>query len=130
MLDPVVITYCAKSKSDLKAGFPFQLYTSQRMKTFFSRFAEMKRMILSYKYGIIEEDRIVDNYEQSKFGENYPALCAVVKVKLTGKYVLFYSPRKLTEGPWIKLLEDANINYRIVRSYKEVEKELCLRNQN
>ena len=117
----IVLTYCARSKTDLKFGTPEELYNSQRIKSFFKRF-NTKKAILSYKYGLIGENEIIENYEQAEFGKNYPVLCAVVFNKLIRENcdVYFYSPREIVEKPWIKLLNDSGIDYKVIRSYKDL----------
>jgi len=115
------VTYCSRTKSNLEKGKPQQLYQCQRIKSFFSRAPPGKRAILSYRYGIVPESRIIPNYDQETFTDIDKAAKRVRKV-VGNKEVIFYSPRELTETPWIKLLEKSGVNYRVVRSSHDFSK--------
>ena len=114
----VFVTYCSKSKTNIKSGTPRELYNSQRIKSFFNRFPR-KRYILSHKHGVVYEDQQIDNYELNHF-VNYKKCVKTVNQLLGTKKVLFYSPRALVEKTWRKLLDDAKINYIVIRSYKKL----------
>ena len=61
-MNNIYVTYCSKTKNEkLTFGTPGQLYQSQRVQSFFKRFPS-PRAILSYKYGIVGENEIIDNY--------------------------------------------------------------------
>ncbi len=113
------VTYCSRTKSELKRGTPELLYQSDRVKCFFKYFPK-PRAILSYKYGIIFENEVIDNYEQKGFGQNYRDCVLKVEQVLKNYEVVFYSPRALVEKPWIKLLDDAGIYYIIIRRWKDI----------
>ena len=114
----IYATYCSQTKSSKQFGTPQQLYLAQRVQSFFARFPK-PRVILSYKYGIVPENEIIDNYEQKGF-HNIEKAAQAVQDYINYNTLIFYSPRELTEGPWILLLTLANIKYKIIRSYKEL----------
>ena len=122
----VYVTYCSKTKNEkLECGTPGQLYLAQRVQSFFNRFPGRKA-ILSYKYGIVDENTVIDNYEQDGFIDINKAAQRIKDfVKndfIRDNELVFYSPRPLVEGPWIELLNLAQVKYSIIRSYKELSR--------
>lgn len=122
MKDLLLVTYCCKSKNPIPHGIPQELYDSNRLIAFFNRSRSgMPRAILSYKYGLIPEDNVIDNYNLSKFHDiNY--LAFVVKQLVGDRRVIFYSPRKIVEKGWLRLLELAEVEFCIIRTMKYFKK--------
>jgi len=95
------------------------VHAGQRIDSFFNRFPS-PRAILSHKHGIVLENEIVDNYDNVKF-VNIKELAKVVKKKVGNRFVIFYSPRELTEKQWIDFLDLSGVSYCVMRSYKELK---------
>lgn len=115
----IYVTYCSRTKTDVKRGYPVEIYSGQRIKTFFNKFRS-PRAILSHKHGIVLEDEIVDSYNSKKF-ENIKQLAKKLKRVVGNRFVVFYSPRKLTEKEWIDFLDLSEVSYCVMRSYKELK---------
>lgn len=108
-------TYCSRTKSDLKEGTPEELYISKRIKAFF-KYAPVPRAILSYKYGIVYETEIIDNYEQKTWDQE--TIINFQKRRKDG-YMVVWFPRQLEEKPWISLLNQIRyFSYDIIRKIK------------
>lgn len=122
----ISVTYCCESKNPISSGTPGELYKSIRIKAFFKYFPG-KKAILSYKYGIVAENQVIDNYNQNHF-TNIEMAAKNVAAYVNGELVVFYSPRPLTEGPWIRLLTLAGVKFRIARSARNQKLQPNLRN--
>jgi len=113
------VTFCARTKTQVKRGTPVEIYAGQRIKSFFDRFPS-PRAILSHKHGIVLEHEIVDQYDENNFDDT-ERLAKVVKKKVGNRFVIFYSPRELTEKQWIDFLDLSGVSYCVMRSYKELK---------
>jgi len=113
------VTYCSKVKSDIKRGYPHQIYSGRRVKSFFYHFPP-PRAILSHKHGIVLETEKIDRYDCEQFID-IERLAKKVNRIVGDRFVVFYSPRKLTEKQWIDFLELSKVPYCVVRSYKDLK---------
>ena len=113
----IFATYCSRTKSDLEFGTPEQLYISNRVKAFF-KYAPKPRAILSYKYGVVWEDEVIDNYEQTK-----PTDFTIrnLENRIQNKKLIVWLPRPCEAGPWIKMLDSIQANYESISKIKEVD---------
>ena len=114
----IYVTSCSKVKTGIKKGTPSQLYSGWRIKSFFNRFPS-PRAILSHKHGIVLETEIVNNYDFTEF-VNIEELAKKVNKVVGDRFVIFYSPRELTEKQWIDFLDLSGVVYCVMRSYKHL----------
>ena len=117
-VETIFVTYCARTKSDHEHGTPEQIYISNRVKAFF-KYAPKPRAILSYKYGILWEAEIIDNYEQTKPTD---FTLENLEERIKNKKLVVWLPRPCEAKPWIQMLDSVQADYEVITRIKELSK--------
>ncbi len=121
--DVVLCTYCSRTKDDqYTEGFPKNLYTSGRVKSFFKHAPEnYKRAILSYKYGIVPENLAIDNYEQSDFTPDSEWWFRNIIADYKRPLLIVWLPRPCEATKWERFLNKMQVDWIKITKIKGMD---------
>lgn len=121
--DVVLCTYCSRTKDDTyREGFPEQLYTSRRVKSFFKHAPEeYKRAILSYKYGLVPENKSIDNYEQADFAPDCEWWFRNIISDYKRPLLIVWLPRPCEAIKWEEFLDKMQVDWIKITKIKGVD---------
>ncbi len=128
----VWLTHCCQSKVPIEKGTPRELYMDTpgqyRLSTFWKIRDQLgsfaKAGILSYKYGLIWEDEVFENYDLSAKdvnGSQRRLLGKLIAGKISGrKRILYYAKHPLTCVPFVQMLVYAGKSFSVIFSQQDL----------